>query len=152
MTYKKKSWKEKFYSPKEPKIVDNLKGRGKMLVPTPALVDEVIKKIPRGKLATDAQIRDYLAKKYGVVLTCPLATGWFFKIIAGKVEEELQQEVKNVTPYRRVIKKDGRLLNKKPEWWRLQEEKLKAEGHEILPSGGNNPPRVKDFEKKLVKL
>jgi len=35
---------------KEPKIVDDPKGRGRMSVPTPLLVDALIRKIPKGKL------------------------------------------------------------------------------------------------------
>ena len=33
-----------------------------------------------------------------------------------------------------------------------QAERLMAEGHEIEPGRGKQPPKVKDFESKLVEL
>ncbi len=149
---RRKSWREKYETAKEAKVVDDPKGRGKMLIPTPALVDRWIRKIPEGKLATVEQIREALAKEFGVAITCPLATGWFIKIIAGKTEDELREGVKEVSPYWRVVKRNGFLLDKKPEIWKLQAEKLEREGHKLIYTGGDRPPRVKDYRSKLVQF
>ena len=149
---RRKTWKEKYETAKEPKIVDDPRGRGKMLIPTPALVDRWIKKIPEGKLATVDQIREALAREFGVDFTCPLATGWFVKIIAGKTEDELKEGIKEVSPYWRVVKKNGSLLDKKPEIWKLQASRLEKEGHELIYKGEDRPPVVKDFRSKLVQF
>jgi hypothetical protein len=50
-------------------------GRGKMLIPTPMMVDEVIRTVPKGKLITTGSIRKILAEKMGADVTCPLCTG-----------------------------------------------------------------------------
>ncbi|RLI74639.1 hypothetical protein DRO97_05505 [Archaeoglobales archaeon] len=151
---KRKTWKEKLEKKMEPKVVDDKKGRGKMFVPTPLLVDELIRSTPRGKLITIAQIREKLAKEYNADLTCPLATGWFIRIAAEAAEEDLRERGKNlaeITPYWRVIKPDGSLNEKFPEKAKLQEERLKEEGFTILRDK-KGKLKVKDFEKYLVDL
>ncbi len=79
----RKSWREKLERPPEglPKVVDGPPkwekrfGGRRVLVPTPLQVDELIRKIPKGKLATVRQIRDRLAKDSGADATCPMTTG-----------------------------------------------------------------------------
>ena len=78
-----KSWKEKLEKDIKPKLVEvpdkwaKQIGHGKMLVPSPLLIDSTIKKIPRGKLATVNMVREYLASTYNAEITCPLTTGIF---------------------------------------------------------------------------
>jgi alkylated DNA nucleotide flippase Atl1 len=57
-----------------------------------------------------------------------------------------------VTPYWRTIKAGGKLNEKYPGGAAAQAEKLIAEGHEIVPGRGKQPPKVKDWERKLVEL
>jgi len=149
---KKKSWREKLEIKKEPKIVDDPKGRGRMLVPTPLLVDALTRKIPRGKLLTVKDLREKLARDFGADLTCPLATGWFIRIVAEAAEEDLREGRKKpeeVTPYWRVIKSNGSLNDKFPGGAEAQARHLREEGHEILP-GRKGKLVVKDFEGKLA--
>lgn len=113
----------------EPSVVDDPKDRGKMLVPTPVLVDSVIRKIPHGKLATVNMIREVLARKFKADFSCPLATRWFIKIVAWKAEEDMEvrgMRLEQVTPYWRVVKADGSLNNKYPGGQEQQAERLRG--------------------------
>ena len=123
-----------------------------MLIPRPLDVDALIRRVKKGKLVTQAEIRERLAKDFGVDVTCPITTGIFVRIVAEAAEEDLHEEKKRVTPYWRVTKKDGGLNPKFPGGVEAQAARLKEEGHVILVSKGKKPPRVKDFEKYLQRL
>ena len=53
-------------------------------------------------------------------------------------------------PYWRALKSSGELNEKYPGGVDAQTEKLEAEGHDIQPGKGNKPPRVKDWEGKVL--
>jgi hypothetical protein len=147
----RKSWQEKLEEG-ERKVVDDPRGRGRMLIPKPLDVDALIRKIARGKLATVEQIRNRLAKDFGADFTCPLVTGVFLQIVAEAAEEDSQQGEEAVTPYWRVIKADGSLNEKFPGGVARQAAHLREEGHTIEPGMGEKPPRVNDFERSLREL
>jgi hypothetical protein len=119
-------------------------------VPTPKLVDELIRKVPKRKLITAGQIRKELASRYGADSTCPLTLGIFFRIIGEAAEEDRQSGKKQITPYWRVVKDDGSLNPKLPGGVESQAEKLKKEGHTIVSGKGKEMPKVQNFEKSLV--
>jgi hypothetical protein len=152
------SWREKLEKEQEPKVVDippkmvKRFGTGKMLIPKPLDVDALIRKVKKGKLVTQAQIRERLAKDFKVDVTCPITTGIFIRIAAEAAEEDLRRGKKRITPYWRVIKADGSLNEKLPGGVKAQAAHLREEGHVIEPSEGKKPPKVKDFEKYLRKL
>jgi hypothetical protein len=114
------SWRDKLEKEMKPKLVEvpgqwaKRIGHGKMLVPTPLLVDAVIKKIPKGKLATVNLIRDYLAEAHKADITCPLTTGIFLNIAAHAAAEDRLKGKKDITPYWRVLKESGKLNLKFP--------------------------------------
>ena len=154
-----KNWREKLEKTVGlPKIVDIPKkmekrlGKGKLLVPKPLDVDALIRKIKKGKLITQEQIREKLARDFKVNATCPITTGIFVRIAAEAAEEDLKNGKKQITPYWRVIKGDGRLNEKFPGNMKIQTKRLKGEGHRILASKGKKPPQVKDFERYLQRL
>lgn len=147
-----KTWREKLEKGQEPKVVDDPRGRGRMLIPKPLDVDALIRRIQRGKLATVAQIRERLAKDFHADFTCPMTTGIFLRIAAETAEEDFSQGEKQITPYWRVIKEDGNLNEKFPGGTEAQAVHLREEGHTIQPGEGKKPHRVKDFEKSLQKL
>jgi len=146
----RKSWREKLEREQEPKLVDTPKG--KMLVPKPLDVDALIRKVRKGKLVTVTQLRERLAKDFGADYTCPLTTGIFVWIAAETAEEDLRGGRKRITPYWRVIKRDGSLNEKYPGGARRHADYLKAEGHVIHTLGRKRSLRVKDFEGGLQKL
>src|SRR5574344_1673283 len=96
-----------------------------MVIAPPITYNEVIKKIPKGKLVTTREIREYMAKKYNTEITCPLTAGIFINICAWAS----YQRDKDETPYWRVLKANGELNLKYPE--EVQKKKLIEEGHKI---------------------
>ena len=152
MAKKRKTWREKLEIELTPKLVDDPRGRGKMLVPVPLDVDALVRRVEKGNLITDKQIRERLARNFHADLTCPLTTGIFIRIVAEVAEEDLINGRKEIAPYWRVIKPDGSLMEKFPGGTEAQAGHLKAEGHNIEPGKGKKPPRVKIFEKSLQKL
>ncbi len=156
----RKSWREKLENPPKglPKVVsgppkwEKRFGGTRVLVPTPLLVDELIRQVPKRKLVTVKQIRERLAKDFKADSACPLTTGIFIRIAAEVAEEDLRGRKKQITPYWRVLKADGSLNEKFPGGTKTQAARLKKEGHRIQPGVGKKPPKVKDFEKSLQKL
>jgi hypothetical protein len=149
-------WREKLEKPQEPKIVKIPPkmvrfGKGTMLIPTPNLVDILIRKVPKGKLVTVGELRRKLAADFGTDVTCPLTTGIFLRIAAEAAEEDRANGRLRVTPFWRVVKDDGSLNPKFPGGVAKQSRYLRAEGF-ALSSHGKKPPRVKDFDRQLVNL
>jgi hypothetical protein len=109
MAKARKTWREKLEIEREPEVVDDPRGRGKMLIPRPLDVNSLMRRIEKGKLATVEQIRERLAKDFDADFTCPLTTGIFIRIVAETAEEDLRGGKNEITPYWRVIKADGSL-------------------------------------------
>lgn len=127
-------------------------GGRRVLVPTPLLVDGLIRKVRKGKLITVRQIRQQLARDFKADSTCPLTTGIFIRISAETAEEDLQSGKKRITPYWRVVKDDGSLNPKLPGGVNAQAAHLREEGHKIVPGKGKKPPKVQDLKKALVRI
>lgn len=154
---KGKSWQEKLADskglPRVEKITDRMSkrwGKGTLVIPAPKEVDEIMKKVPRGKLITTNEIRAILAQKHGATIGCPLTTGIFVWIAAHAAEEAAEEGKKDITPYWRTLKSGGELNPKYPGGTALQTIHLREEGHTIEPGKGKKPPKVKDFKKYLV--
>ncbi|HOJ34970.1 MAG TPA: methylated DNA-protein cysteine methyltransferase [Clostridiales bacterium] len=150
----RKTFNEKLKDSKDmPKIVEVTDpaavaryGGTKMLIAPPLFYDEIMKKVPSGKLLTADMIRDYLAKKHGADYTCPLTAGIFVNIAAHASAERDTDE----TPYWRTLKKDGELNEKYPEGIEGQSLRLEMEGHTVIQKGKKY--FVKDYQDKLFKL
>lgn len=69
MARRRKSAREKLEKDQEPRVVEDRRGRGMMLIPKPLDVDALMRQIEGGKLATANQIRDRLAKNFDADLT-----------------------------------------------------------------------------------
>ena len=127
-------------------------GTGTVVIPAPKEVDEIMKKVPSGKLITINQIRAILAQRHGASIGCPITTGIFVLIAARAAEEAATEGEKNTTPYWRTLKSRGELNEKFPGGVDTQATHLREEGHTIEPGKSKKPPKVKDFEKALVKV
>ena len=144
----RKSWREKMDNPNLPKLVEMLPnmqkrfGSGTTLVPSPKEVDACIRRVHKRSVATVSQIRRFLAGQYSVDAACPLTTGIFIRIAAEAAEEDASKGKTRITPYWRVVKDDGSLNPKFPGGVERQAERLRAEGHRILPGAGKRAPRV----------
>lgn len=154
---KTKDWVEKLHDnkdlPKVVKITDKMSkrwGEGTVVIPAPVEVDELMKKVPRGKLATINQIREVLAKKHKASIGCPITTGIFAWIAAHAAEQEKQEGKKETTPYWRVLKTDGSVNPKYPGGVAKQKKLLGKEGHRVVQKGKRF--LVLDFQKSLAQL
>jgi hypothetical protein len=157
---KKKSWREKLADSKGlPKIVQidgklkklNRKwGRGTCVIPAPMEVDAVMRKVPKGKLLTIHEIREFLAKKHRATIGCPITTGIFAWIAAHAADEAASEGKKRVTPYWRTLKSGGELNAKYPGGIANLKSRLEAEGHRVVQKGKRF--LVADFEKSLAYL
>jgi alkylated DNA nucleotide flippase Atl1 len=151
-----KSWQEKLLDskdlPRVEKITDKLSkrwGTGTVVIPAPIEVDEIMRKVPRGKVITINKIRDILAKKHGATIGCPITTGIFAWVAAYAAVEATTEGKKNITPYWRTLKTGGVINEKYPGGTNAQKKLLEKEGHKIIQKGKNCV--VADFEKSLVK-
>jgi alkylated DNA nucleotide flippase Atl1 len=116
-----------------PKMQKQL-GKGTMLIPHPLDMDALIRKVPSGKLITLTKLREKLARAAGADTTCAMVAGMFVRIVAEAAAEDMKAGKSRVTPYWRVVRDDGRLLEKLPGGPVAQAEHLEAEGHEIRNS------------------
>lgn len=124
-------------------------GGKKMFFAPPIFYDEIMKKVPHGKLVTVAQLREYLARKNNADFTDPMTAGIFVSIVAWAS----YQRKENLTPFWRTLKSDGELNQKYPEAIELQKKMLEAEGFTIIKKGRTNIKYyVKDFEANLIDL
>ncbi len=154
---RKKSWREKLNDnkglPKVAQICGNMSlrwGKGTMVIPAPREVDEVMRKVPKGKLLTIHEIRSYLAKKHRATVGCPITTGIFAWIAAHAADEAIGEGKKRVTPYWRTLKSGGELNPKYPGGIGNLKSRLEAEGHRVVQKGKRF--LVEDFEKSLLRL
>jgi hypothetical protein len=156
MSTKKKSWREKLADdkglPKTGKIEGKMStrwGTGTMVIPAPREVDELMRRVPKGRLVTINELRAALARKHRVDVACPITTGIFSWIAAHAADEAARAGVKRVTPYWRTLKSGGELNPKYPGGVLALAKALRAEGHKLERRGKRT--LVADFEQSLVK-
>ncbi|RKX71711.1 hypothetical protein DRP53_00565 [candidate division WOR-3 bacterium] len=152
----RKSWREKLREKKDlPKVV-RIKGKlrerwgeGTVAIPAPVEVDEIMKKVPKGKLITISEIREIIARKHHATIGCPITCGIFTWIAAHAAEEETKAGKKRITPYWRTLKSGGYLNEKYPGGISYQRRMLELEGHRIVKKGKRY--QVVDYEQKLIR-
>jgi hypothetical protein len=151
----KKTWKEKLADnkglPKVGPVTGNMTkswGAGIMVIPAPAEVDDLMRRVPKRKLATIIEIRAALAKKHRADFACPITTGIFAWIAAHAAAEDEAAGEKRVTPYWRTLKSGGLLNEKYPGGVKEQRRRLLAEGHAVKKRGKHY--EVADYERRLV--
>lgn len=152
----RKSWREKLGRQQEPPVVDlppgYRHGVGRMLIPTPRQVDALVRKVPEGWLVTPEQLRVALARTHDAGFTCPLCTGIFLRVAAEAAAEDERAGHAPVTPFWRVVTAAGALNPKFPGGSADQARRLEAEGHTLEPAAGKRPPKVREFEQRLVEM
>lgn len=154
---KQRDWIKKLHNSKDlPKVVEiagkmsKKWGTGTCVIPAPIEVDEMMRKVPGGKVVTITELREALAKKHKATIACPLTTGIFANIAARAAEQEKEMGKKIVTPYWRTIKSDGSLNPKYPGGEMNQKRLLEIEGHEVVKRGKKYI--VVDYQKSLMML
>lgn len=153
----RKSWREKLADNKDfPKIVPltgGMKeqwGEGTVVIVRPMEIDELMRKVRKGKLATINEIREFLAKKHGATITCPMTAGIFARTAAEVAHEDERDGKKRITPYWRILKAGGELNPKYPGGIDNLKTRLEAEGHTVIQKGKRF--LVEDFDKSLMRF
>ena len=157
MSTKKPTWIEKLNDstglPKVEKITDKMSkhwGTDTVFMPAPIEVDEIMRKVPTGKLKTINEICAALAKKHKATIGCPMTTGIFAWIAAHAAEEREQSGEKDITPYWRTLKTGGVLNAKYPGGAEAQRLRLEQEGHTVVKKGKKYA--VLNYEKSLIQI
>lgn len=151
----RKSWREKLdgYSklPEVKPIPGHMQarhGEGTIVIPSPREVEDAMRRIPEGRLATVLGISEQLAREHGTTIGCTVTTAIFASMAAEAAAEDGHEGRPCPTPYWRTLKVNGELNPKYPggldELMRL----LESEGHTVVQRGRRY--FVEDFERKLV--
>ena len=157
ITMARKSFNEKLQDSKDmPKIVEvtdkkSVKryGGSQMLIAPPLEYNEIMSKVPEGKIITIKEIREFLAKKHGAEFTCPMTAGIFISLSARASCERTDGKI----PFWRTLKADGELNPKYPGGIEYQKEKLASEGHSFKTKGRKNIRYfVEDYEDAIYDL
>jgi hypothetical protein len=151
----KKSWREKLADAKGcPKVatidgkLSKRWGEGTFVIPAPLEVDEIMRRVPKGKLTTIDNIRKELARKHGTTIACPITTGIFAWMAAHAADEAAREGKKRITPYWRTLKTGGEINAKYPGGISTLRKLLATEGHQVTHKGKRF--YVKGFEQKLA--
>lgn len=137
--------------PRVEEITDKMSkrwGTGTVVIPAPMEVDELMRKVPEGKLVTINEIRFALAKKHRATIGCPMTTGIFAWIAANAAAEEKEKGRKDTTPYWRTLKTGGEINPRYPGGIEAQKRLLEREGHIVMQKGKRY--FVSGHEKSLV--
>jgi hypothetical protein len=132
----KKSWTEKLADPKphevKPAPIDiaGMKAGEIMLVPSPRLVDDFIRAIPRGASLDVAALRKGMAQKHGAEVACPITTGFHLRTVAEAAFEALRRgaSLEAITPFWRVLDERTSTTKKLSFGSALIVERRRAEG------------------------
>ncbi|AMK15428.1 MGMT family protein [Methanobrevibacter olleyae] len=152
-----KTFNEKLNDSKDmPKVINiedekSIKRYGgeNMLIAPPLEYNEIMDKIPNGKVITISEIREFLAKKHNAEFTCPMTAGIFISLAAQASEEREDDKI----PFWRTLKKDGELNPKYPRGIEYQKEMLEKEEHSFIKKGRKNIKYfVENYEDKLFNL
>jgi|SRR6185369_2044997 hypothetical protein len=150
----RKSWREKLLDNKGlPKVgvvagkMTRRWGTGRMVIPAPVEVDELMKRVPKGRLVTINELRAALAARHRVSFACPITTGIFSWIAAHAAAEAEAEGKKRVTPYWRTLKTGGEINPKYPGGVLELSKRLRTEGHKIVHKG--KKVVVQNYERSL---
>ncbi len=125
-------------------------GHGTMVLPAPSEVNDLMRRVPRGKLTTINHLREILARRHGATVACPIVTGILARIAAGAAGEEEAEGKRRVTPYWRTLKERGELNAKYPGGLTGQRARLEAEGHTVVVR--RRRMFVEEYERSLVEF
>lgn len=85
-----------------------------MLVATPKIVADYIRKIPAGQTRTPLRLRNELARRRGCAGTCPMSTAMFIHLAAAAAIEDLDEgkSPDEVIPFWRAIAPSDKVVKK----------------------------------------
>jgi alkylated DNA nucleotide flippase Atl1 len=95
-----------------------------MVIPSPWDLRRLIATIPRGKVATVAELRVALAREANADVACPMTAGIFTWIASNYAAEAGEADF----PWWRTLKSKGELISRHPGGVEEQRRRLAAEG------------------------
>jgi hypothetical protein len=127
MAKPKPSWTDKLRASKPPVVKPapltfaGMRSGQMMLIPSPKLLDDFIRKIPKGKTVDIATMRTQLAKSQRAEVSCPVTTGIFLRVVVEAANEAHAsgKPVDGITPVWRVVDPKAAVLKKvsfDPTW------------------------------------
>lgn len=98
-----------------------------LLVGTPQIIDQYIKKIPYGQTRTINRLRNELARQWKADATCPVSTAIFIRISAQAAIDAMHQGaiISDITPFWRLLTSQDTITKKlsiDPAWLDIQRE------------------------------
>ena len=132
-----RTWAAKLRPDLAPQVVEDRRNGGRLLLPTPLLVGEVVASIPCGQAMTLGEVRRTLAERFEADSTCPLMTGMFATILAGVVCEDVAHRRRPRWPVWRLVRDDGTLHPKWPLDALYRATMLRQEGVRVTRRNGH---------------
>lgn len=122
---------------------------GAMVISSPAEVDALLRALAPGEVLTLDALRGALARRHRVATACPVSTAIFANMCARAAEERRAMGLPDaeLTPWWRLLKRDGFLNPKLPGGMARQAELLAADGVRASPRG--KLMAVYDFAERL---
>lgn len=113
-------WPAKMAQKKDAKVVmldsdfAGIKKGASLLVATPEIFADYVRKVPFGETRRIERVRNELARKHKADATCPVTTSIFLRIVAEAAWDEIQsgKALADVAPFWRVIDPDSPLAKK----------------------------------------
>lgn len=138
-----KTIEQKMAHPAEPQVKEmgvacgNNYPPGRMLIATPRIIEQHVRRIPEGEVMTVTELREALAREFDADYTCALTTGIFLRIVADYAEHTRGGRALPEIPYWRVVRADRTMNSKFAGGPSAQADKLRAEGHVLTPKADN---------------
>jgi alkylated DNA nucleotide flippase Atl1 len=155
--YRKRTFREKLADNKDLPRVQPLAagmkrrwGPGTIVLPAPGEVDALMRSVPKGKVTTINQLREFLARRHGATVACPIVTGIHARIAAGAAGEDAAEGKTRITPYWRTLKANGEINAKYPGGLVGQRQRLEQEGLKVVARGKRL--FVRDHERFLTRF
>lgn len=135
---RKKTWREKLEAAKTPKTIilprsyAGVEEGGKLLIATPKVVRDYMRRIPKGKTRDMVRLRSDLAKRYKADATCPTSSAIFVRIAAEAALEELaelKRKPEDITPFWRLIDPEAPIAKRLSCGPKFIAKMRKAESH-----------------------
>lgn len=120
-------------------------GGDRMLLAPPRAYDELMRRVPAGRVVTVGALREHLARKAGADFTDPITAGIFCSLAAWASHQRTSGTGPRPgaydapeTPWWRTLKARGELNPKYPGGVEAQRALLVAEGHTVVVRGRKN--------------
>ena len=125
-------------------------GTGTLVIPAPIEVDQLMKKVPKGKLTTINEIRLALAAKHNATIGCPLTTG-IFAWISAQRRRRTKTARQNRCYSLLANPKNWRVLKREIPWW-LGSTKATFRARRACGNSKRQEIFVKDYLNAVISL